>query len=279
MQKGKHVIVGSLFCSVLLTWVVARASAVNASPQLARRTTIGAEVSVSRHLPEGEEFTLPLWDLLAHGERLFTATWTSQEGGGRPLSKGTGAPLSDSSAPLIFPRNFNRLSAMDANSCAGCHNAPFGLAGGGGDFVTSVFVLAQRFDFVTFDPTDRLPTKGAVDEAGRPVTLPTLANSRATLGMFGAGYIEMLARQITADLQAIRDATRPGESRALASKGVSFGRVARSPEGAWDVSGVEGLPAKSLASTDPPGKTELNCPALPSSRRGGVSPRIYEQCF
>ena len=123
MQKDKHVILGSLFCSMLLTWVVARPPAVNAAPQLARSTTIGAEVSVSHHLQDGEEFTLPLQDLLEHGKRLFTATWTSQEGGGRPLSKGTSAPLSDPTSPLVFPRNFNRLSAMDANSCAGCHNA------------------------------------------------------------------------------------------------------------------------------------------------------------
>ena len=98
--------------------------------QASQAAEIGQEIAVSSHLQDGQEFTLSVQDLLAHGQRLFTATWTSQEGGGRPLSKGTGAPLSDPSDPLIFPRNFNRLSAMDANSCAGCHNAPFGVAGG-----------------------------------------------------------------------------------------------------------------------------------------------------
>jgi hypothetical protein len=146
---------------------------------------------------------------------------------------------------------------MDANSCAGCHNAPFGLVGGGGDFVTSVFVLGQRFDFATFDPTDPLPTKGAVDESGRPVTLPTIANSRVTLSMSGSGFIEMLARQITTDLQAIRDGTQPGQSRTLTAKGIAFGRLARRADGSWDVSGVEGMPAKSLTPTDPQGKPSL----------------------
>ena len=95
-------------------------------------SSIGREVAIPRHLQDGEEFSLPLRDLLEHGLRLFTAVWTIEEGGGRPLSKGTGAKLSDSGSPLEFPRNFNRISAPDANSCASCHNAPYGIVGGGG---------------------------------------------------------------------------------------------------------------------------------------------------
>src|SRR5260370_37003068 len=150
------------------------------------------EVAIARHLQDGEEFSIPLPDLLAHGKRLFTAVWTIEEGGGRPLTKGTGAKLSDPSSPLEFPRNFNRISAPDANSCAGCHNLPFGIAGGGGDIVGNVFVLGQRFDFATFDSADMTPTRGDKDEAGLPARLQSIANSRATLGMFGSGYIEML---------------------------------------------------------------------------------------
>jgi len=210
---------------------------------------IGQEVSIPTHLQDGEEFEISVEDLIDHGAKVFSAVWTPQEGGGRPLTKGTGAPLSDPTDPLVFPRNFNRVSTPDANSCAGCHNAPFGIAGGGGDFVTNVFVLGQRFDFATFDQTDTIPTKGAVDEVGNPVTLQSIANSRATLGMFGSGFIEMLARQMTADLQAIRDATAPGGSNALASKGISFGTIARNPDGTWDTSGVQGIPATSLGTT------------------------------
>src|SRR5262245_26548765 len=66
---------------------------------------IGEEISVPRHLTDGEEFVLPLRSLLRHGRTLFSAVWTGQEGGGRPLTKGTGAPLADSSSPLVFPRN------------------------------------------------------------------------------------------------------------------------------------------------------------------------------
>lgn len=213
------------------------------------QSSIGREVSVPRHLEDGEELRIPLRVLLKHGERLFTAMWTDQEGGGRPLVKGTGSPLSDSTQPLVFPRNFNRVSGPDSNSCAGCHNLP--VPGGGGDVVTNVFVLGQRFDFATFDSGDVLPMRGTFDEAGAPATLQSIANSRATLGMFGSGYIEMLARQMTADLQAIRDRVTPGRSRALVTKGISFGRIARSPDGTWDVSHVEGLISLSLQTTGP----------------------------
>ncbi len=68
------------------------------------------------HLQDGEEFSLPLSALLIHGKLLFDANWTEQEGGGRPLTKGTGRPLADPTRPLTGLRAFNRVSAPDANS-------------------------------------------------------------------------------------------------------------------------------------------------------------------
>src|SRR5262249_7909511 len=160
---------------------------------------IGSERAIPLHLRNGQEFTLSTRSLIRFGERLFTANWTSQDGGGRPLTKGTGAPLSDSTAPLVFPRNFNRVSGPDTNSCAGCHNRP--TVGGGGDIGGNVFVLAQRFDYATFDAIDGMHTRGTADETGLPTTLQTMSNSRKTIAMSGSGFIEMLARQITQDLQ------------------------------------------------------------------------------
>ena len=40
--------------------------------------------------------------------------------------------------------------------CSGCYNTPF--VGAGGDRVSEVFVLGQRFDFLDFDHTDTIPT-------------------------------------------------------------------------------------------------------------------------
>lgn len=212
---------------------------------------IGEEKSVPHHLEDGQEFVVSLQELLAHGQRLMTAIWTSEEGQGRPLTKGNGNPLVDPGDPLIFPRNMNRISEPAANSCAGCHAQPFGIAGGNGDHVANVFVLGQRFDFVTFDHSDLVPTRGAVDELGRFVTSQSVANSRITLGMFGSGFIEMLARQMTADLQAARDATPPGGSRPLVTKGISFGTISRDSAGNWNTSAVSGIPAPSLQTSGP----------------------------
>jgi len=223
--------------------------------QQTRPSSIGREVSVPTHLKDGQEFSIPLETLLKEGKLLFNAIWTEQEGGGRPLTKGTGRPLADPSRPLTGSRAFNRVSGPDANSCAGCHNVPYGISGGGGDFVTNVFVLGQRFDSASFDPADKLPTRGAVDESGRSASLQTIANLRASTGMFGAGYLEMLARQITEELQHIRDSFKLGETKDLVAKGIKFGKLTLTKEGLWDTTKVEGLPRLSLLSTgshDPP---------------------------
>jgi cytochrome c peroxidase len=218
---------------------------------------IGREIAIARHLQDDEEFSLSLDKLLEYGKTLFMANWTEQEGGGRPLTKGNGTGLADPSQPLLGPRAFNRLSAPDANSCYGCHNTPYGIPGGGGDFVTNVFVLGQRFDFLTFDSSDRLPTRGAVDEEQKPVTLQTAADLRATTGLFGAGYLEMLARQMTAELQTIRDSFGLGETKELVAKGVSFGRLTRTKDGMWDTSRVEGLPRASIVAPTPVDRPSL----------------------
>jgi cytochrome c peroxidase len=209
---------------------------------------IGDERAVTRHLAQDELEQLAPGALVDHGRMLFTAVWTRADGGGRPRSKGNGEPLSDASQPLTGLRAFNRLSGPDANSCSGCHNAPLSTIGGSGDFVSVAFAQADRFDFLTFDRKDLSPTRGSVDERGRQVSFRTVGNVRATTGLFGAGYIEMLAREMTSDLQWIRDQMRPGESARLLTKTVSFGTLRRHASGAWDVSAVQGLPAASLVS-------------------------------
>jgi cytochrome c peroxidase len=212
---------------------------------------IGREVAVPNHLRDDDEFRTPLGDLLAFGQKLFKANWTDQDGGGRPLAKGTGKALSDPRSPLTGQRSFNRISGPDANSCYGCHNQPYGIAGGSGDFVTNVFVLGQRFDFATLDPGDHRATRGAVDEQLRPVNLQNVGNMRKTTGMFGAGYIEVIAREMTAELQRERDSIKLGERKQLISKGISFGWLSRRLDASWDMSEASGLPRESLVSPVP----------------------------
>src|SRR5262249_49738285 len=146
-----------------------------------------------------------------------------------------------------FPRNFNRVSAPDTNGCSGCHNKPD--IGGGGDIGANVFVLGQRFDFATFDATDTIPTRGGVDELGNPVHLQTIADSRKTVGMFGSGFLENVAIEMTQDLQAAAAACGVGTSCPLSSKGVSFGTLVHNADGTWNTSSVTGLVAGSLSTT------------------------------
>jgi hypothetical protein len=218
---------------------------------------IGEEVAVPRHLQHGDELRLPVQELVAAGRKLFEANWTTRDGGGRPLSRGTGDPIGDRTRPLTGSRAFNRISGPDANACQGCHNAPHGLSGGGGDFVTSRFDMAARFDFATFDRRDLKARRGALDESNQPVSLQSIGDARSTPGLFGAGYLEMLARQMTADLQRIRDSIRAGESKRLTTKGMAFGVLARRADGRWDTSAVEGLSDLSLAAATPSGRPSL----------------------
>jgi hypothetical protein len=238
-------------CSLLTVLCVGAQTADQPETIVADRyeSQIGTEVAIPQHLKDGDEFNISTRDLIDYGLGLFTARFTIQEGAGRPLTKGTGAPLSDPGSPLLFPVNFDRLSGPDSNSCSGCHNTP--LIGGGGDRATEVLVLGQRFDRITFDHSDGIITGGAVDESGKFVTMNTAFDERKTIGMNGSGFVEMVARQMTADLQVIRDSTPPGMSRPLYTKGVLFGTLRHNSDGTWDTSSVEGICPLSLVSTGP----------------------------
>lgn len=237
---------------------------VGASGQSAS-SNLGREVAIPAHLQDGDEFNIPLAQLIEYGRHLFIAKFTVQEGAGRPMSKGNGAPISDPSSPLIFPRNFDRVSSPEANACSGCHNAP--VVGAGGDRVTEVFVLAQRFDHLTLDHSDGITLRGAVDESGKFVTMENATNDRKTIGMNGSGFLEMVARQMTADSQAIAAATPPGSSSRLVTKGVSFGILTHNADGTWNTSQVVGLPAPSVKTT---GATPPNLLILPYHQAGAV---------
>jgi len=96
----------------------------------------------------------------------------------------------------------------------------------------NVFV-SEGFESAEFDNTD-----------------PTFSSERHTTPLMGAGLVELLAREMTADLQAARqDAVKRAwasgeEQRAdLVSKGVRFGAIVAKPDGVVDLSGVEGIDA------------------------------------
>ncbi|MCA9774046.1 MAG: thiol oxidoreductase [Myxococcales bacterium] len=199
---------------------------------------VGDAPTVAAHLDEDaiEAGAVDVDTLVERGAALFGASFNDLDGAGRPETTGTGAPRARREAP----RNFNRISAPDSNSCAGCHNSP--RMGGGGDNVANVFVLGQRLPFVNFD--------GGEGDGFQAQTLDGVADERNTLGMFGSGFVELLAREMSTDLQAIRaaalaEAAQDGApvTRDLETKGVRFGRITARPDGSLDNAEIEGVDA------------------------------------
>ncbi|MCK5325676.1 MAG: hypothetical protein KAJ57_06700 [Woeseiaceae bacterium] len=132
---------------------------------------------------------------VAHGEDLFVARFNRCDGQGRPATTGAGDKRFGEHPAFI------RTSAPESNSCAGCHAQP--RAGGAGDIVANVFVLAQALDPVTTSVSAEF------------------SNERNTLGMFGSGAIEMLAREMSIDLQSQAAGLLDGE-HTLSTKGIDF---------------------------------------------------------
>jgi hypothetical protein len=67
----------------------------------------------------------------------------------------------------------------------------------------------------------------------------------------------MLARQMTAELQAIRDRIALGQTAELWAKGVSFGKLTRRADAIWDTSKVVGLSRLSLIAPTPVDRPSL----------------------
>lgn len=164
---------------------------------------------------------------LAFGRDLFDARWTVEDGAGRPLASAAEIPTRrrPSETPAFF-----RTSGPDAAACGGCHLQP--VLGGAGEFAMNAFIAPQdlEWDFQS--------------------VAPDLSMERGTTHLFGAGLLELLAREMTRDLHALRDAA-VAEARAtgdqveigLETKGVSFGALTALPDGSLDLRAVEGVHA------------------------------------
>ncbi len=176
-------------------------------------------------MPTGLLSRRELIDLNAVGEALFLDRFTTLDGAGRP-----GATQAIDPTRRKHPREqlFLRTAGPDGGSCAACHNQP--TLGGAGDFVTNVFV-SEGFESADFDSLD-----------------PQFSNERGTNHLFGAGLVELLAREMSRDLQAIRDETL-AKARAtgqtvrlvLATKGVEFGFISAEPDGSVRLDELDGV--------------------------------------
>ena len=163
--------------------------------------------------------------LVKAGEHLFTARFTVNDGLGRPMATQAIIPTSRKQPVDTL---FRRTAGGDSNNCQSCHSVPF--VGAAGDFTANAFVSEgfESFDFDTLDPQ--------------------FSNERGSPSLFGDGLVELLGREMTADLLAERDkavaaARKTGQPAtvALTSKGVDFGKVTVMPDGLVDNTGLDGV--------------------------------------
>jgi len=188
-----------------------------------------SENAVSRHIDQrdytGTLDATRLGELIDAGEALFIAKYTTGDGAGRPLATQAIIPTK---RKRPVEQAFQRMQGMDANACSSCHNDP--VVGGAGDFSVNVFV-SEGFGNADFDSVD-----------------PQFSNERNTNHLMGAGLVELLAREMSADLQdqrnqAIREVKSSGveQSVRLVSKGVDFGVLTIHPDGIVDLTGLDGI--------------------------------------
>src|SRR5262245_32964474 len=132
---------------------------------------IGETPGVPHHMDQNdiENGQVSFDQIVEHGRTLFTAFFNRIDGQGRPAA------------------TMNRVAGPESHSCVSCHNRP--RAGGGGDFPTNVFLRPEGTE------TDAQSDDGIHSD---------FSNERRTMGLYGSGPIEMLAREMTYELRAIR---------------------------------------------------------------------------
>ena len=176
-------------------------------------------------MPAGVISKDDLETLIATGEVLFGAHFTTLDGVGRPQATQAIDPTRRK-----HPREqvFFRTAGPDAGSCAACHNQP--VIGGAGDFVANVFT-SEGFESADFDSLD-----------------PQFSSERGTNHLFGAGLVELLAREMSLELQSIRsqalsEARQTGSAvrLPLEAKGVGFGYISAEPDGSVNLDELDGV--------------------------------------
>jgi len=174
----------------------------------------------------------PLAEVMAEGLTLMITNVNRCDGRGPPAATGNFLPEQRPLPPELI-QFFTRTSGLEAMSCAGCHNQPQSL--GSGDHAANVLQLPAPA---------QIP---AVAEWFTPAFTPNFPE-RNTNTIFGTGPVELLAREMTEDLQRIQRAAIQ-EARQLArrvrrplrTKGIAFGEIAALPDGTVDTGGVVGV--------------------------------------
>lgn len=167
---------------------------------------------------------VPLETFIEFGEHLFLTKFNTLDGAGRPGATG------DSKPTVRYEEGpqFSRIAGPDANSCFDCHNQP--RIGGGSGVAGNVFVGAHFTNPVT-----------------RSVEA-SITNERGSTTLFGIGIVEIVATEITEDLQKIRAEAlkkayyeRQDIVVELTSKGIHFGFLTAFSDGTYSAKDIEGI--------------------------------------
>jgi len=214
---------------------------------------VGGAGTLRAQLPPGEEpalgfdrvtqadiesGALSLKEIRKAGLRVFSTPFNKLDGyGDGPMNPGN--PTPPGGRPTLQNNGtFLRVNGLDAQTCLECHavgsNATvpfrFGIGGVGGSNANAIFQPTL------IDVVDSLGSGFAAFD-GRFINPPFL---------FGSGGVELLGKEMTADLQALKAAAQasPGVPVALASKGVDFGTIVFDAiSGTFDTSNVQGIDA------------------------------------
>ena len=179
---------------------------------------------------------LSLKDIRTEGLKIFATPFNKLDGyGDGPAS--TSNPTPPGHRPTLQNNGtFLRVNGLDSQTCQECHSVgsnatvPFTFAVGG---------VGGANNNAMFQPTeiDVSDTAGLgfAFYNGRFINPPFL---------FGSGGVELLAREMTVQLQALKALAQqnPGIGVSLDAKGVSFGTISYdSGSGTFDTSGVMGI--------------------------------------
>ncbi|PPD18509.1 MAG: hypothetical protein CTY24_12885 [Methylobacter sp.] len=160
------------------------------------------------------------------GRSFFGIDFNKPDGLGDPARPGVNS--------VGVATGFNRINGPDSTVCGACHGKPF--LGGGGDNSVNIFRTFNRADAF-----DGLPDNiDSNDFSG--------LNIRNSISIFGAGAKELVAGEMTRDLQAIAasaqqqaNAGNKNVTLNLVTKGIKFGTITAKPDGSLDRSGVQGV--------------------------------------
>ncbi len=156
--------------------------------------------------------------LVEVGKELFRIDFSVEQGLGNGLAAHKSPIAGSRPAPNLRHVQQGEFGGPDATRCAACHH--LGGLGGGGGKIDTVFLQG---------------------DGERPST----ALHRNPKALLGAGFLQALGEEMTRELRTALNETsqriKPGESLELTSKGVSFGKVKRRPDGTIDLTGIRGV--------------------------------------